>query len=139
MNDVIRQMNASPTGINVFYDEHSDKLSVIRTETGKFNPNSPSNQADRNYDDINDAHREIKFSNGFFQDAFKLGLDEERGGENAKFTINGLETERRSNTFTMNGVTMTLKGTFAEGTNNVTIGASTNVDSIMDLIKGFVD
>ncbi len=122
MNEVVRQMNASNTGINVFYDEHADKVSVIRTETGSFTDG-----------------REINFSGGFFTAGLQLGISEERGGQNARFTINGLETERQSNTFTMNGVTMTLQGTFREGENTVTIGASTDVDSIMDTIKGFID
>ncbi|MDG5786662.1 flagellar filament capping protein FliD [Evansella sp. AB-P1] len=122
LNEVVRQMNASKTGVNVFYDEHADKISIIRTETGNFTTGG-----------------EMVFSGGFFENGLKLNAENERGGQNAKFTINGLETERRSNTFTMNGVTMTLQGTFEAGTNTITIGASTDADAIMERIKGFVD
>ncbi|UCZ52683.1 flagellar filament capping protein FliD [Bacillus shivajii] len=123
MDDVIKKMNDSSLEINVYYDEFSDKLSVIRTETGQFNEDGP----------------EITFSGGLFTEGFHLQNENERGGQNASFTVNGLETERRSNTFSINGVTMTLQGTFAEGEDSVTIGASTDVESIMETITGFID
>lgn len=133
MNDVIKQMNDSNTGINVFYDEFSDKISVIRTDTGRFNPNVIEGTQPPEYG------AEITFAGALFTEGFHLNSDNERAGENAKFTVNGLETERRSNTFTMNGVTMTLQGTFAEGEDTVTISANTDVDAIMETILGFVE
>ncbi|WP_257009935.1 flagellar filament capping protein FliD [Evansella halocellulosilytica] len=133
MNDVIKQMNDSNTGINVFYDEFSDKISVIRTDTGRFNPNVIEGIQPPEYG------AEITFAGALFTDGFHLNSDNERAGENAKFTVNGLETERRSNTFTMNGVTMTLQGTFAEGEDTITISAKTDVDAIMETILGFVE
>jgi len=125
LNEVIKQMNDSDAGINVFYDEFSDMLSVSRKQTGNFNPtvNGP----------------EMQFSGAFFTDGLKLNDTAEKGGTNAQFTINGLETHRQSNTFTMNGVTMTLQGTFDAGTNSVTIGTTTNVDKVMDTITKFVE
>ena len=57
-------------------------------------------------------------------------------GQNAKLTYNGLEIERSSNTFTINGAEITLKQTT---TNPVTFSSSTDVDSIYDTIKNFVD
>ncbi|WP_280769531.1 flagellar filament capping protein FliD [Salipaludibacillus daqingensis] len=123
MNDVIKQMNSSSTGINVFYDAFSDKVSVSRTQTGNYN----------------EGGNEMTFSGDFFSKALSLNNANEQGGTNAVFTVNGLETHRQSNTFTMNGVTMTLQGTFEAGTNSVTIGASTNVDKVMDTIKSFVE
>jgi len=125
LNDVIKQMNDSDAGINVFYDEFSDRLSVSRKQTGNFNPtvNGP----------------EMQFSGDFFTKGLKLDDTAEKGGTNAVFTINGLETHRQSNTFTMNGVTMTLQGTFDAGTNSVTIGTTTNVDKVMDTITKFVE
>lgn len=60
----------------------------------------------------------------------------ESGGENAKFTINGLETERTSNTFTISGVTYTLKSKFDTP---VTVTVSNDTDTIFKNIKDFVD
>ncbi|RKL68475.1 flagellar capping protein [Salipaludibacillus neizhouensis] len=135
MNDVIKQMNASPTGVNVFYDEHSDKLSVIRKETGQFNTDQVWGT------DPKEFNSEMMFTGDLFQNGFQLDSSNdtgnEIGGQNASFTINGLTTERQSNTFTINGVSISLQGTFTEN-QAVTLNTSTNVDSIMDTIKGFV-
>ena len=49
---------------------------------------------------------------------------------------NGLEIERSSNTFTINGAKITLKQTT---TNPVTFSSTPDVDSIYDTIKNFVD
>ncbi|PYZ92813.1 flagellar capping protein [Salipaludibacillus keqinensis] len=122
---VMTEMNKSASGINVFYDEFSDKVAISRTQTGNFNPEVGGN--------------EITFSGDFFSKGLKLDNNEEKAGTNAVFTVNGLETHRQSNTFTMNGVSMTLQQTFEKGANSVTIGASTDVDKIMDTIKSFVD
>ena len=51
-------------------------------------------------------------------------------------TYNGLEINRSSNTFTINGAEITLKQTT---TDPVTFSSSTDVDSIYDTIKNFVD
>ncbi|WP_241739681.1 flagellar hook-associated protein 2, partial [Anoxybacillus flavithermus] len=71
---------------------------------------------------------------------FQVGeniLQQDAGtGQNAIFTINGLTTERPSNTFTINGMTYTLKNTH---TGTVTISSTTNTDAIFNSIKSFVD
>ncbi|WP_052737998.1 flagellar filament capping protein FliD [Bacillus sp. SA1-12] len=46
---------------------------------------------------------------GFLNNVLRFGSGVETGGANAVFTVNGLNTERTSNTFEMNGVTFTLK------------------------------
>lgn len=125
LNDVMKQMNDSEADISVFYDEFSDKISVSRTQTGNFNP------------DVNG--KEMTFTGAFFTDGLKLNAENEKGGTNAEFTVNRLATERQSNTFTMNGVTMTLQEKFLEGTNSVTISASTDVDKVMNTITKFVE
>ena len=56
--------------------------------------------------------------------------------QNAELTYNGLKIERSSNTFTINGAEITLK---QKTTDPVTFSSSTDVDSIYDTIKNFVD
>ena len=57
-------------------------------------------------------------------------------GQNAKLTYNGLEIERSSNTFTINGAKLTIK----EKTDSaVTFSSTPDVDAIYDTIKKFVD
>src|SRR5690606_32400925 len=57
-------------------------------------------------------------------------------GKNARFMINGLETERLSNTFEMNGVTFTLKGITEQP---VYLQVNHDYDTIMENIKSFVE
>ena len=57
-------------------------------------------------------------------------------GTNASFTINGITTERSSNTFTIDGVTFNLKQTF---TDPVIVGVTSDVSAVYDNIKSFID
>ncbi|MDR1571614.1 MAG: flagellar filament capping protein FliD [Clostridiales Family XIII bacterium] len=76
------------------------------------------------------------------------GKTEYTAGQNAKAYINGSLVERSTNTFTVDGVTISLKETYA-GTANVgdsgfatsgeKITLATNPDDLFDAIKGFVE
>ncbi|OEF97794.1 hypothetical protein BHF68_13220 [Desulfuribacillus alkaliarsenatis] len=57
-------------------------------------------------------------------------------GKNAKFVLNGLETERKANVFTISGVEYTIK---AVTDNAVTVSSVSDTDAIFDKIKGFVN
>ena len=62
----------------------------------------------------NDNNRRNDFlTDPFLNNILQLYNNNEKGGEDAKFTINGLDTGRHSNTFEINGVTFTLKDTFS--------------------------
>lgn len=131
LNSVFNEINKSNVGINIFYDSGTDNVVVQRKETGDLKGASG---------------KSIEFtgdSSGFFTSVLKLSS--ETVGTDAKFTINGLETTRKSNTFTMNDVTFTLKkGTQnADGTTysneSSTIGVKTDTDEIFKTIKDFVD
>lgn len=125
LNDMFYKINTSNIGVNVYYDEYADKLSISRKETGDFNASGS----------------EINFiaEDEFFTGAFKINTDPsvEKGGTNAKFTINGLETWRHSNTFTINDFTFTLKDEI--GATPVTITSKNNTDTVFDNVKKFVD
>jgi flagellar hook-associated protein 2 len=58
-------------------------------------------------------------------------------GSDASFQINGLSTTRKSNIFTIDGTTFTLKG--ASGSNDVTVSVNNDVDKVYDTIKSFID
>lgn len=67
-------------------------------------------------------------------------------GTNARLLINGLETERESNTFTLNGISITLleepeKGEDGEPIKlqTVRIGVERDVDAVFNRVKEFVD
>jgi flagellar hook-associated protein 2 len=123
LNTVINRVNNSKAGVTMFYDSFSDKVTLTRKETGNFNQSGD----------------EIITSGEFLNTVLKFGSAVEQGGQNAKFTINGLETERTSNTFTMSGVTFTLKGTFSASDPSVSISISNNTEAVFENIKNFID
>lgn len=189
LDQALKQVNESNVDVSVFYDEFSDRVTMMRGDTGKFN----------------ETGEEIKFSGSFFTDALRLSHLEQsnvgdklvikdnsgiektyqifdqdgndvtatatdtflngsfqdhtvvvdgktvgetdvdgtftflgtQNAQNAQFTINGLETERQSNQFTMSGVTFTLKDTFETG--SVNLNVNTDTDSVFDTVVGFID
>ncbi|MCM3113113.1 flagellar filament capping protein FliD [Lederbergia lenta] len=126
LNSVIRKVNESDAGVTMFYDSFKDQVTLTRKETGEFNKSGS----------------EIQVSGEFMTGILKFDNTDtlETGGTNAKFTINGLETERNSNTFDMNGVTFTLKQTFAESPGeSVAISIGNDSNQVFENIKGFVD
>lgn len=132
LNDVISKVNNSNLGLTMYYDEYKDMFTLTRKETGNFNSSSSV-----------DNGKEIIISSDtdtydFLRDTLKFSgsTEYEYGGTNAVFNINGLDTERTSNTFTISGVTYTLKSEFDSP---VTISVSNDVDTIYNNIKNFVD
>ncbi|WP_078429894.1 flagellar filament capping protein FliD [Alkalihalobacterium alkalinitrilicum] len=126
LNTVFTEMNRSNVGVQGFYDNHSDQVSISRSNTGLFNVDGNGNP----------IGPEIEFT-GFFNTVLKFDNNQGSGGaQNAVFQMNGLQTQRQSNTFTVSGMTVTLNDTF---TNEVTLRASTDTDKVFDTIKGFVN
>ncbi len=67
---------------------------------------------------------------------FNLSASIATTGQNAQVVINGIETERDSNTFTENGVSITLN---AEAPGSVTtLNVASDTDKIVDSIKTFI-
>ena len=130
INDVARQVNDSKVGVSLFYDSFSNKMTLTRKETGKYSESG------------NDLTVYGNLMNNVFKFASAVGEDGEsliKSGENSSFTINGLKTERNSNTFTIDGVAFTLKQTFEATNSTVTIGVSNDNTKIYENIKGFID
>lgn len=123
LNQVINEINRSSVGVQAFFDEFENKMSFTRTETGVFNKDGA----------------EIKFDGEFFNHVLQMADAEVQAAQNAKFTMNGLTTERHSNTFTIGGMTITLQDTFDESDNPVVLGSTVDTDGIFDTIKEFVD
>ncbi|MGE5606481.1 MAG: flagellar filament capping protein FliD, partial [Bacteroidota bacterium] len=80
------------------------------------------------------AEIQIIDTNGFLGGLFNISQANEKSGEDAKVVINGVTTQKKSNTFTMNNVTFTLTG---EGKAAVSVNA--DVSEISDKVKEFVD
>ncbi|WP_191566723.1 flagellar hook-associated protein 2 [Metabacillus idriensis] len=122
LNSVFSKINSSELGVTAFYDSFTDQVTLTRKETGNFNA----------------AGEEIVTSNGFLNGVLKFSGVTETGGNNAKFTINGLDTERTFNTFEMSGVTFTLKDTFTAADPAVSINVTNDTTAVFDNIKKYV-
>ncbi|MDZ5471977.1 flagellar hook-associated protein 2 [Bacillus sp. 31A1R] len=132
-------INRSNAGINIFYDSSSDKVVANRTDTGNFNTTGDGSEI--NFVNVTrDANGAItsETNNSFFTSVLRLSADVPGTGTDARFTINGLETTRKSNTFTMNDVTFTLKKN-STGSEISTINIKSDTDEIVKNIKDFFD
>lgn len=68
--------------------------------------------------------------------ALKLTNGTKTEGQNAQFTFNGLETERTSNTFQINGFEITLKEVSEAP---ITFSSSPDTDKVLESVVKFVD
>ncbi|MEW9669516.1 flagellar filament capping protein FliD [Ammoniphilus sp. 3BR4] len=117
IDSLMNQVNSSAAGVTMSFDEQSGKFSFRTKATG--------------------SNSQINFSgddNLFLQ---KIGITgTSYAGTDAEFTINGLTTQRNSNTFTMDGITYTLLQTT---TSPINVSSRHDTDEIFNKIKGFVD
>ncbi|MED4010204.1 flagellar filament capping protein FliD [Priestia aryabhattai] len=121
LNNVLTQISNSKAGISAFFDEGTNKVVMTRKDTGNLSSANSVEGAN------------MVFSDGFLTDF--LQLKSEVKGTDAKFTLNGLETTRKSNTFTTGGVTYTLQNNF---TGDVRVNVSNDTQKVFDTIKDFV-
>lgn len=142
--DLVNAINSSDANVTVTYQEAADKF----TFTSKVN--GASGVIDFSGND--DKAKEL-LSDAFGLD--KTEMEKEVRGKDAIVAVKYagsdqvVELRRDSNTFTVDGLTMSLKGTFGYGadgnlvnpndeTNAIEINASVDVDKLMDTIKSFV-
>ncbi|MGE1114251.1 flagellar filament capping protein FliD [Priestia megaterium] len=121
LNTLLTQISNSKVGISAFFDEGTNKVVMTRKDTGNL---SSADSGDGS---------NMVFSGGFLTGFLQLASDAK--GTDAKFTLNGLETTRKSNTFTTGGVTYTLQNNF---TGDVRVNVSNDTQKVFDTIKDFV-
>ncbi len=108
---IINKINKDPdAGVTAFFDEHTGKIAMTARNSG---------EKAITVDGLGDTSTQT-------------------AGQNAKFTFNGLKTERESNTFEINGFEITLKEKTKEGA-PVTFSSAPDVDKVFDAVKSFVD
>ncbi|MFB1082276.1 flagellar filament capping protein FliD [Jeotgalibacillus sp. JSM ZJ347] len=133
LNSVFEQVNKSSLGLSMFMDTQTNQVSMMRTETGRYNTDAA--EADVSFKDMSFVTDVLGFSFTSMDDpndSLKVNA------QNAEFTVNGLTTNRTTNTFNMNGVTFTLNQTFEPG-NPVTMNINNDNDQVFDNIKEFVE
>jgi len=123
LNMVLNRINSSATlGLQAFYDTFTGRVSITSRFTGNSNAAGP----DMGFEGADAA---------FFTDTLRLQAQD---GQNAQFTLNGLATERQSNTFTINGVNFSLRNTLPAG-ESATVGVAADHQSVINNIEEFVN
>ncbi|WP_018921974.1 flagellar filament capping protein FliD [Salsuginibacillus kocurii] len=133
LNDLLDDINTSDLGVQAFFDQQSGQISITREDTGIFNEESTDD------DGRIEGGTEIQFEEGFMTDGLNLAEENETDAQNAVFTLNGLETERRENSFEHEGVHIDLHDEFEAEDGPVNLSVSTDTDNMVDEIMNFVD
>lgn len=121
MDEIISKLNGSSLGLTAFYDEHNGGLVLSKREAGNFNG----------------VGQEIEFQGAFLIGVMNLDQSNENGGTAASVTINGITTQRNSNTFTINGVTFNLKENMSPG-ESANINVANDTDKTFNAIKDYI-
>lgn len=170
LKDVTVQVNGSDTletltsklskntGLNVFHDDVSGKMSITTNASGAGADYTVSKLIDENGGETEDNLVEYNVKTSLVvEDGMELFsalgfgdnkvLDNSDGsrvtkGQNAVLTVNGLDIERSSNDFTINGFDISLQDTYNEdgsAKKPISLNVSTDVDGMVDQIKKFVE
>lgn len=101
VGELITKINGSNAGVSAVFE--NGRLSLTAKNTGKAVDGGAAIKTD-------EENGKVLFS--------KLGLSKlvTEDGQNAKFQVNGIATERTINSFSLNGYNITLKSVFNEGT-----------------------
>lgn len=106
--------------VNAFLDSNTGKLSITNKETGKLSA---------------DGHISLS---GDLLDNFDL--TSKQAGVDASVVINGIDTTRKSNIFSINGVEVTLKAVSPAGeATTISVTESRDTDKIFETIKSFIN
>lgn len=127
MQDVLDEINKS-SNVSAFYDSYSGKISMTAKNSGE---NAKGAEI-------------IMTSSSEFQNFTKLSVDNDAAetagvgskGKNAKFTLDGLSTERNTNTFIVNGFELNLKQASKK---DITFSSTTDTDKILGSVTKFVE
>lgn len=105
------------TGLRAFFDSHTGQIGFTAKESGEMKVEISG------IDEMGDLSSILEI--GDFD-----------GGQNAKFTYNGLTTERSSNTFEIDGIEITLK----EANNkDITFNSATDTEKVFENVVKFID
>ncbi|AZK45914.1 flagellar filament capping protein FliD [Paenibacillus lentus] len=118
IQSIINKVNQSSAGVALSYDSSADQFVFISRQTGKA------------------AQIDAQDIEGNFLAAIKMDSTDVPTGKDAKVVINGIESDRSSNSFTQDGVTYTL---LQPTTSAVTITNNNDTDAIVNKIKEFVN
>ncbi|MGM0607898.1 MAG: flagellar filament capping protein FliD [Candidatus Muiribacteriota bacterium] len=117
IKSVVKRINESNAGVNAFFDENTEKLSFSAKEEG-----------------TNEIVFEDKSTN--FLEGMNVLNAAQNTGTNATFKFNGIETQRSSNSFELNGVNFNLN---SSGAGPVTVNVENDTEGVADNVEEFVE
>ncbi|WP_303966229.1 flagellar hook-associated protein 2 [Sporosarcina ureae] len=135
LSDVLKQINEK-TGASAFFDSESGKIAISSKNSG---------EGAIEIDSTGDLAQKLRLIPATVTDPnipvdpdVTIDQDIPRStlGMDAKFTFNGLETTRSSNTFTINGFEVSLK---QKTDSPVSFSSSTNTEKVFDSVVEFVN
>lgn len=112
IDDVVKKINSSKSGVVAFFE--NGKLSLTAANTGQLKDGGAevqliASQTTADGKTITGTGNDLFSVLGVGQSGSTALVD---GGTNAIFRVNGIDTERSTNQFTLNGYSVTLKDTF---------------------------
>ncbi len=118
INDLVNEINDLDGGIQASFDENLKRLFIMTTDTG--------------------IDQTITITQNDLTDAIKLTQDNTyQAGQNATYTLNGVDLESSTNKFTVNGINFNLNGVDLDAEKYITVSQDT--DAVFDSIVNFVD
>jgi flagellar hook-associated protein 2 len=118
IDSFVSKINKSAdAGVTAVYDSTTGSLSLTNKKTGS---------------------ESIKLEGDLFEGNGSFTKSSEKVGQDAEVVINGLTTKQSSNTFTVNGVEISLNGTTPTG-QSTQIEVSQDIDTMVNTIKSFVE
>lgn len=130
--DIAHVLSNSGVGVTAFYDEHEKKMVMSMNQTGAGAKIEIEDENTKKFMKYLGFEFDTDPDTATETNTLKIAED----GKNAKVKINGYATERSSNTFTLNGMTYTLKNVT---TAPVTVSVATDTDKIYNDIMDFVN
>lgn len=135
MDDIITAINASDAGVKVSYIKEANKFSIMAKEEGEKEITFDDN-AKALFHTVNAKDPDGTKYNKAGQDAIMYVDYDGEGGADA------VELKRSSNSITVDGMTITVKGTFNENrtdpTQAVTFDAQVDSDKITNAVKEMI-
>ena len=125
LGDLINTVNDSDAGVKISYSSLSDTFVMETTSSGAG--------FGIEIDDTASGLLKGIFGSAGGLDTGKVSIK----GKDAIVEVNGVETTRSSNTFTINGITMEL--TKANPAEEIVIGTERDIDTIVEGFKSFVE
>lgn len=118
--DIISTINASSAGVKVSYSSLTDSFTFTSSATGSASGFT--------FEDTEGNLLGVLTNNAAVSDVV--------AGDDAEIYINGVKIVRSTNLFTVDGMTIEIKESYAQ---DITVDISQNVDGVLNAIKDFIN